>query len=98
MEKREPRPTMLPRSAFNVCDALEKGDGLRRAVPDSMAGEGCSSLSSPENSRRGSSDLPPTIPAKIGSRCYRYIRWNFLSVYRRLFTFVFVANMAILSV
>jgi len=36
------------------------------------------------------------LPPKRGSRLYRYLRWNFGSVYRRIFTLVFAANMAAL--
>lgn len=43
-----------------------------------------------------SADLPEELPKKIGIRAYRYIRWNFLSAYRRLFTIVFAANIAVL--
>ncbi|KAK3327022.1 hypothetical protein B0T19DRAFT_150959 [Cercophora scortea] len=41
-----------------------------------------------------SSPLPP----KIGSRFYRYLRWNFGSVYRRIFCLVFLGNAAALAV
>ncbi|KAH8896496.1 hypothetical protein GQ53DRAFT_714199 [Thozetella sp. PMI_491] len=32
------------------------------------------------------------LPAKKGNRIYRYLRWNFGSVYRRIFSLVFVGN------
>lgn len=41
---------------------------------------------------------PEELPTKIGIRAYRYIRWNFFSVYRRLFTTIFMANVATLIV
>ncbi|TDZ26707.1 Adenylate-forming reductase [Colletotrichum orbiculare MAFF 240422] len=36
------------------------------------------------------------VPDKKGSRPYRYLRWNFGSVYRRIFTLAFLGNMAAL--
>ncbi|KAK4039897.1 hypothetical protein C8A01DRAFT_36125 [Parachaetomium inaequale] len=41
-----------------------------------------------------SSPLPP----KKGPRFYRYLRWNFGSVYRRIFCLVYLANMAAMAV
>lgn len=38
------------------------------------------------------------IPQKKGFRFYRYLRWNFGSVYRRIFTLAFIANIAALAV
>ncbi|KAL0942704.1 uncharacterized protein CTRU02_200590 [Colletotrichum truncatum] len=38
------------------------------------------------------------VPEKKGSRPYRYIRWNFGSVYRRIFTLAFVGNIAALII
>ncbi|KAH8800122.1 hypothetical protein DL96DRAFT_863515 [Flagelloscypha sp. PMI_526] len=32
------------------------------------------------------------IPQKCGNRLYRYLRWNFGSVYRRIFTLAFIGN------
>ncbi|GAB1315251.1 hypothetical protein MFIFM68171_05461 [Madurella fahalii] len=40
-----------------------------------------------------SSPLPP----KKGSRLYRYLRWNFGSVYRRIFCLAFLGNIAALA-
>jgi len=37
-------------------------------------------------------DPQEPIPSKTSSRFVRFIRWNFFSTYRRLFTVVFVAN------
>ncbi len=39
---------------------------------------------------------PVQSPAKRGNRIYRFLRWNFFSAYRRLFTMVFVANISVL--
>jgi len=36
------------------------------------------------------------LPKKNGSRAWRYLRWNFFSVYRKLFAVVFIANVAVL--
>ncbi|EFQ32393.1 tat pathway signal sequence [Colletotrichum graminicola] len=36
------------------------------------------------------------VPSKKGTRTYRYLRWNFGSVYRRIFTLAFIGNMAAL--
>ncbi|KAI4596081.1 hypothetical protein KJ359_006375 [Pestalotiopsis sp. 9143b] len=36
------------------------------------------------------------IPDKKGSRAYRWLRWNFGSVYRRIFAVAFFANLAVL--
>ncbi|KAK1580366.1 tat pathway signal sequence [Colletotrichum navitas] len=36
------------------------------------------------------------VPSKKGTRAYRYLRWNFGSVYRRIFTLAFLGNMAAL--
>lgn len=33
------------------------------------------------------------VPDKAGNRVYRYLRWNFFSVYRRLFSIVFLGNL-----
>ncbi|ELQ44643.1 integral membrane protein TmpA [Pyricularia oryzae Y34] len=35
-------------------------------------------------------------PPKKGTRVYRYFRWNFGSVYRRIFTLAFICNLAVL--
>ncbi|TLD30423.1 hypothetical protein PspLS_02400 [Pyricularia sp. CBS 133598] len=43
--------------------------------------------------RRQSLALPP----KKGTRFYRYFRWNFGSVYRRIFTLAFICNVAVLA-
>ncbi|KAK1973998.1 tat pathway signal sequence [Colletotrichum cereale] len=37
------------------------------------------------------------VPSKKGTRAYRYLRWNFGSVYRRIFTLAFLGNMAALA-
>uniref|UniRef100_L2FTJ6 Nonribosomal peptide synthetase 12 n=1 Tax=Colletotrichum fructicola (strain Nara gc5) TaxID=1213859 RepID=L2FTJ6_COLFN len=37
-----------------------------------------------------------TVPDKKGNRAYRFLRWNFGSVYRRIFTIAFLANIACL--
>lgn len=34
-----------------------------------------------------------TLPPKAGGRFHRYVRWNFFSVYRQLFTITFLANL-----
>lgn len=39
---------------------------------------------------------PIELPQKFGSRAWRYIRWNFFSVYRKLFAVVLVVNLAVL--
>ncbi|KAF9880856.1 hypothetical protein CkaCkLH20_01898 [Colletotrichum karsti] len=36
------------------------------------------------------------VPDKKGNRAYRYLRWNFGSVYRRIFTLAFLANIGAL--
>ncbi|KAK1989860.1 hypothetical protein LX36DRAFT_717205 [Colletotrichum falcatum] len=36
------------------------------------------------------------VPSKKGTRAYRYLRWNFGSVYRRIFTLAFLGNVAAL--
>ncbi|KAI9801313.1 MAG: hypothetical protein M1833_002883 [Piccolia ochrophora] len=38
------------------------------------------------------------LPSKLGSRPYRYLRFTIFSLYRRLFSIVFVANLAALIV
>ncbi len=38
------------------------------------------------------------LPPKKGPRLYRYLRWNFGSIYRRIFCLVYLANMAALAV
>ncbi|KAL8403786.1 hypothetical protein RB594_008879 [Gaeumannomyces avenae] len=42
-------------------------------------------------------DLLP-LPPKRGSRAYRYARWNFGSVYRRIFTLAFLGNLLVLII
>ncbi|KLU91031.1 hypothetical protein MAPG_09556, partial [Magnaporthiopsis poae ATCC 64411] len=42
-------------------------------------------------------DLLP-LPPKRGSRVYRYLRWNFGSVYRRIFTLAFLVNFLVLFI
>lgn len=37
-------------------------------------------------------DVPSSVPGKKGPQWYRQLRWNVGSVYRRLFTIVFLAN------
>ncbi|KAM7184530.1 hypothetical protein V8F20_012176 [Naviculisporaceae sp. PSN 640] len=39
---------------------------------------------------------PSPLPPKKASRLYRYLRWNFGSVYRRVFCLAFLGNMAAL--
>ncbi|KAI9170688.1 Adenylate-forming reductase [Paramyrothecium foliicola] len=48
-----------------------------------------SNLATP-SSKPSESELP--LPNKQGIRAYRYLRWNFGSVYRRIFSLVFVGN------
>lgn len=38
------------------------------------------------------------LPAKMGSRVYRCLRWNLDSVYRRIFTLAFLANIVTIAV
>ncbi|WYZ41417.1 hypothetical protein EsH8_V_000312 [Colletotrichum jinshuiense] len=38
-----------------------------------------------------------TVPSKKGTRAYRYLRWNFGSVYRRIFTLAFFGNIVALA-
>lgn len=40
--------------------------------------------------------LPAPIPRKKGGKMYRWLRWSFGSVYRRIFTVAFVANAVVL--
>ncbi|KAL2152757.1 hypothetical protein VTH82DRAFT_5942 [Thermothelomyces myriococcoides] len=42
-------------------------------------------------------DPSPLPPKRSSIRAYRYIRWNFGSVYRRIFTLVYLGNMAALA-
>ena len=37
------------------------------------------------------------IPSKKGNRAYRYVRWNFGSVYRRIFSLAFLGNIGVLA-
>jgi len=37
------------------------------------------------------------IPSKKGNRAYRYVRWNFGSVYRRIFSLAFIGNIVVLA-
>ncbi|KAK4167892.1 putative NRPS-like enzyme [Cladorrhinum sp. PSN259] len=41
---------------------------------------------------------PSPLPPKKGTRLYRYLRWNFGSVYRRIFCLAFLGNLAALCV
>ncbi|KAK4224670.1 putative NRPS-like enzyme [Podospora fimiseda] len=41
---------------------------------------------------------PSPLPPKKGTRFYRYFRWNFGSVYRRIFCLAFLGNLAALCV
>ncbi|KAL2158273.1 hypothetical protein VTH06DRAFT_4594 [Thermothelomyces fergusii] len=43
-------------------------------------------------------DSSPLPPKGSPIRAYRYLRWNFGSVYRRIFTLVYLGNMAALAV
>lgn len=45
--------------------------------------------------RTGGKDLE--LPEEAGTRVYRWLRWNFFSTYRRLFTLVFSVNLAFLT-
>lgn len=45
-----------------------------------------------------SASIPAPLPAKRGFRLYRWLRWNFGSVYRRIFTLVYLSNLAVLAV
>ena len=36
------------------------------------------------------------LPVKAGSKTYRWLRWNFFSAYRRMFTLIFAVNVAVL--
>src|SRR3569833_4741645 len=50
---------------------------------------------------RPTSSLPRDsipLPPKKGVRAYRYLRWNFGSVYRRIFTLAFVGNLVAIAV
>ncbi|KAL2192151.1 hypothetical protein L209DRAFT_795903 [Thermothelomyces heterothallicus CBS 203.75] len=43
-------------------------------------------------------DSSPLPPKRSSIRAYRFLRWNFGSVYRRIFTLVYLGNMAALAV
>jgi hypothetical protein len=45
---------------------------------------------------RSGSHLP--LPPKKGSKFSRYLRWNFFSLYKRIFSLAFIANIAVLTV
>ncbi|KAJ2901729.1 uncharacterized protein MKZ38_001539 [Zalerion maritima] len=49
-----------------------------------------------QSPRRSSELLPAPIPNKQGGQTYRWLRWNFGSVYRRIFTLAFLCNLATL--
>ena len=51
----------------------------------------------PERNPLRDIELGP-IPQKKGFRLYRYLRWNFGSVYKRIFTLAFIGNMSALAV
>ncbi|KAL2269227.1 hypothetical protein VTJ83DRAFT_4073 [Remersonia thermophila] len=55
-----------------------------------------SAVSSDLFTRHGLPSSP--LPPKNGPRLYRYLRWNFGSVYRRLFAIVYLANIAAMTV
>ncbi|KAI1085510.1 hypothetical protein F5B20DRAFT_5953 [Whalleya microplaca] len=40
----------------------------------------------------------PALPPKRGTQLYRWLRWGFGSVYRRIFTLVYLVNLAVLAV
>src|SRR5258708_38434065 len=98
VENLESGRTIPACAAFDAGDALEKGSCVQEADSDIPQKKGCSSQTLPKYPRRNSSYAIPNLPAKTGNGCYRFIRWNFFSVYRRVFTIVFAANTAALSV
>jgi hypothetical protein len=52
----------------------------------------------PSTKRRSYGDYSSgPIPNKKGGRFYRFFRWNFGSVYRRIFTLAFLGNIAVLA-
>lgn len=57
---------------------------------------GFGSIHSPHSPWTPYSAGPRPLPPKKGGRLYRNLRWNFGSVYRRIFTIAFVANMAVI--
>ncbi|KAF6822264.1 integral membrane protein [Colletotrichum plurivorum] len=65
-----------------------------------VAHEAVSDASTTAGSHRDESDDEDDIavPGKKGTRAYRYLRWNFGSVYRRIFTLAFLGNIAALLV
>ncbi|KAK0652467.1 hypothetical protein B0T16DRAFT_346838 [Cercophora newfieldiana] len=96
------RPFFPNFSRLNFPD-LERGLATQRSFPDSL-GSGCqtpnekcaeSTQTGDLFERHGLSAAP--LPPKRGFRLYRYLRWNFGSVYRRIFSLVFFGNMAALA-
>ncbi|GKT44992.1 adenylate-forming reductase 03009 [Colletotrichum spaethianum] len=70
-------------------------------VPDESADPSHQTCSTTASSTDGDDDDEDdedaiTVPSKKGTRAYRYLRWNFGSVYRRIFTVAFLGNIAAL--
>ncbi|KAK0619055.1 hypothetical protein B0T14DRAFT_565951 [Immersiella caudata] len=95
-------------SKHNSFPDLERGLTSQRSLTDSL-GSGSQTPRTPNEKaperggatpaddllqRHGLSASP--LPPKRGFRLYRYLRWNFGSVYRRIFSLVFFGNMAAL--
>lgn len=76
---------------------LEKG--LSEIEIKKLSYASCSSTSTEQHEEKNNleSQSPSiTLPLKLGSRAYRWLRWNFFSAYRRMFTLIFIVNMAVL--
>ncbi|KAK4443214.1 hypothetical protein QBC34DRAFT_478199 [Podospora aff. communis PSN243] len=91
-------------SRHNSFPDLERGLSTQRSFPDSL-GSDCQTPCEkapretvPANdlfTKHGLSASP--LPPKRGFRLYRYLRWNFGSVYRRIFSLVFFGNVTALT-
>lgn len=68
------------------------------SISPSLESSGFKSVSGPSSvATRQSDDLVvAVVPQKKGNRAYRWLRWNFGSVYRRIFAVAFLTNIVIL--
>ncbi|KAF4785213.1 tat pathway signal sequence [Colletotrichum scovillei] len=84
-----PTKVFFPPSSNSSTHTLVVTDGAPSQPPTPPA-----SSSSVDDTDDEDDEIP--VPSKKGTRPYRYLRWNFGSVYRRIFSLAFFGNIAAL--
>jgi hypothetical protein len=88
-----------PRDIEEAAESVNSSSATLAGTPQLDAKEFKSAGLIPESDPFASHGLDSSpLPPKKGPRFYRYLRWNFGSVYRRIFSLVYLANMVAMAV